>query len=248
MGEKTIPILPCQSLEPLLDFYTALGFEVTFEQRSPNPYAVVERGGVELQFFGLKTYEPTASVSTCYVVTDDVDGLYAAFRAGLKRAYGRVPTRGLPRIGPLKDMSYGMRQFLMTDPGGNCVRVGQPTSEDQHHRPAPRETYARALHHASLLADSRDDPAAAAKVIDRVLGPETDGPDGPDGSDGPAPTASQLVRLLVLRADVAARTGDEETAADAIRRAGAVPLTDEEREEVRDSLVRLEDLRGRERA
>ena len=48
MGEKTIPILPCQSLQPLLDFYTALGFEVTFEQRSPNPYAVVERGGVEL--------------------------------------------------------------------------------------------------------------------------------------------------------------------------------------------------------
>lgn len=239
MGEKTIPILPCQSLQPLLDFYTALGFEVTFEQRSPNPYAVVERGGVELQFFGLKTYEPTASVSTCYVVTDDVDGLYAAFRAGLKQAYGRVPTRGLPRIGPLKDMSYGMRQFLMTDPGGNCVRVGQPTSEDQHHRPAPRETYARALHHASLLADSRDDPAAAAKVIDRVLRP---------AEGAPTPTASQLVRLLVLRADVAARTGDEETAADAIRRAGAVPLTDEEREEIRDSLVRLEDLRGRERA
>ncbi|MDX2598728.1 VOC family protein [Streptomyces caniscabiei] len=239
MGEKTIPILPCQSLQPLLDFYTALGFEVTFEQRSPNPYAVVERGGVELQFFGLKTYEPTASISTCYVITDDVDGLYAAFRAGLKRTYGRVPTRGLPRIGPLKDMSYGMRQFLMTDPGGNCVRVGQPTSEDQHHRPAPRQTYARALHHASLLADSRDDPAAAAKVIDRVLRP---------AEGAPTPTASQLVRLLVLRADVAARTGDEETAADAIRRAGAVPLTDGEREEVRDSLVRLEDLRGRERA
>ena len=150
-----------------------------------------------------------------------------------------MPTRGLPRIGPLKDMSYGMRQFLMTDPGGNCVRVGQPTSEDQHHRPAPRETYARALHHASLLADSREDPAAAAKVIDRVLRP---------GEGAPAPTAPQLVRLLVLRADVAVRTGDEETAADAIRRAGAVPLTDEERAQVRDSLVRLEDLRGRERA
>ncbi len=202
---------------------------------------MVERGGVELQFFGLKTYEPTASISTCYVVTDDVDGLYAAFRAGLKRAYGRVPTRGLPRIGPLKDMSYGMRHFLMTDPGGNRVRVGQPTGEDQHqhHRPAPRETYARALHHASLLADSRDDPAAAAKVIDRVLRP---------AEGAPTPTASQLVQLLVLRADAAARTGDEETAADAIRRAGAVPLTDEERQEASDSLLRLEDLRGRERA
>jgi hypothetical protein len=38
----------------------------TFRQRSPNPYAVVRRGGIELQFFGLKQYEPAESVSTCY--------------------------------------------------------------------------------------------------------------------------------------------------------------------------------------
>ncbi|MFM9662723.1 VOC family protein, partial [Streptomyces scabiei] len=88
MGEKTIPILPCQHLQPLLDFYEALGFEVTFRQISPNPYAVVVRDGIELQFFGLKRYEPARSLSTCYVRTDDVDGLYAAFRAGLRAAYG----------------------------------------------------------------------------------------------------------------------------------------------------------------
>jgi predicted lactoylglutathione lyase len=47
MPEKTIPILPCRTLQPVLDFYTALGFEVTYQQRSPNPYAVVQRGGIE---------------------------------------------------------------------------------------------------------------------------------------------------------------------------------------------------------
>ncbi|MER6155476.1 VOC family protein [Streptomyces sp. NPDC001868] len=233
MGEKTIPILPCQSLPPLLDFYVALGFEVTFQQRSPNPYAVVERGGIELQFFGLKAYDPAVSLSTCYVITDEVDALYAAFRTGLKETYGRIPTRGLPRIGPLKDMSYGVRQFLMTDPGGNCVRVGQPTSEDQSHRPAPKETFARALHHASLLTDSKEDPAAAARVIDRVLGSTEQ------------PTPSLLVRLLVLRADVAVRLGDEETATTALVRAETVPLTGEERDAAKDALLRLEDLRGR---
>ncbi|WP_338898365.1 VOC family protein [Streptomyces sp. TG1A-60] len=235
MAEKTIPILPCQTLQPVLDFYEALGFEVTFRQRSPNPYAVVERGGIELQFFGLRQFEPARSVSTCYVLTDDVDGLYAAFRAGLKETYGRIPTRGLPRIGPLKDMSYGMRQFLMTDPGGNCVRVGQPTSEEQHHRPAPKETFARALHHGSLLADSKDDPAGAAKVIDRVLGK----------AEAEWPPHVLLLRLLVLRADVAVRLGDEETATAVLGRAGAVPLTDEERDAARDTLLRLEDLRAR---
>ncbi|QGV79078.1 bleomycin resistance protein [Streptomyces ficellus] len=232
MDEKTIPMLPCRTLQPVLDFYAALGFGVTFQQKSPNPYAAVERGRIELHFFAMRQYDPAASYSTCYVVTDDVDGLHAAFRAGLKAAYGRVPTRGLPRIGPVKDTSHGMRQFLMTDPGGNCVRVGTPVSDDLNHRPAPTETFARALHYASLFADSRDDPAGAAKFIDRAL-------DLPDER----PTPVQLFRLLVLRADVAGRLGDPETAASALARADGVRLTAEERESLRDELARLEDLR-----
>ncbi|OEV27753.1 bleomycin resistance protein [Streptomyces nanshensis] len=233
MSEKTIPILPCQFIQPVLDFYTALGFEVTFQQKSPNPFAVVERGGIELQFFGMKKYEPTESFSTCYVLTDDVDTLYEEFRAGLKAAYGRVPTRGLPRIGPLKDMSYGVRQFLMSDPGGNCIRIGKKTSEDQHHRPAPKETFARALHNAALFADSHEDPLGAAKIIDRVLRLEDE-----------QPTRVQLLRLLVLRADVAGRLGDDERAVALLEEAAAVQLPDGERESVRDDLARLAELRG----
>ncbi|MFC8915030.1 bleomycin resistance protein [Streptomyces sp. NPDC057116] len=233
MGETTIPILPCRTIQPVIDFYTTLGFDVTFQQKSPNPYAAVRRGGIRLQFFGMKRYEPTESFSTCYVETDDVDTLHESFRARLKAAYGRVPTRGLPRLGPLKDMSYGVRQFLMTDPGGNCIRVGQWTSDDQRHRPAPEGTFARAIHHASLLADSREDPAGAARVIDRAL-------HLPDER----PTAVQLLRLLVLRADVAGRLGDEETASSALARATAVQLTAEERHSVRDDLRRLEELKG----
>ncbi|MFD5771201.1 bleomycin resistance protein [Streptomyces sp. NPDC127049] len=233
MAERTIPILPCRTLQPVLDFYTALGFEVTFQQKSPNPYASVERGSLELQFFGVKHHDPAASMSTCYVVTDDVDGLYAAFRAGLKEAYGRIPTRGLPRLGALRDTTYGMRQFLLTDPGGNCVRVGQRIREDLRHDPAPAGTFARALHHAALLADSREDPAAAAKVIDHALGPR---------EERPAPV--ERLRLLVLRADVAGRLGDEATVTTALAEAAAVPLDPEEREAVRDDLVRLEELQA----
>jgi hypothetical protein len=130
-------------------------------------------------------------------------------------------------------MSYGVRQFLMTDPGGNCVRVGQPTREDPHHRAAPKETFARAVHNATLFADSKEDPAGAAKIIDRVLGLEDE-----------RPTPVQLVRLLILRGDVAERLGDETTAVSALERASAVQLTDEERESVRDDLARLKDLAG----
>ncbi|SDK43227.1 bleomycin resistance protein [Streptomyces indicus] len=230
---RTIPILPCRTLQPVLDFYSALGFEITFQQKSPNPFAVVAYGDIELQFFGLKAHDPQASYSTCYVLTDEVDELYEAFRAGLKAAYGRIPTRGLPRIGTLKDMSYGVRQFLMTDPGGNCIRIGKKISEDQRHRPAPQETFARALHNASLFADSKEDPAGAAKIIDRVLGMADE-----------QPTPVQLLRLLVLRVDVALRLGDEERARAARTEAESVAaqLGGVERESVRDELARLADL------
>ncbi|MEU6124940.1 VOC family protein [Streptomyces sp. NPDC047123] len=231
MAEKTIPLLPCRTIQPVVDFYTALGFATTFLQKSPYPYAVVERGPVELQFFGMKEYEPEQSYSGCYVVTDDVDTLHAAFRAGLKETYGRIPVRGLPRIGPLKDMSYGMRQFLMTDPGGNSIRVGQRISEDQAHRPAPKGTFARALHAADLFADSKEDLPGAAKIIDRAL-----------GLTGERPTPEQELRLLVLRGDLARRLGDDDLADRVLARAAVLPLTDADRAAARDALARLAEL------
>ncbi|MEV0504438.1 VOC family protein [Streptomyces spectabilis] len=241
MAEKTIPLLPCPSIQPVVDFYTALGFETTYLQKSPYAYAVVERGPVELQFFGMKQYDPAASYSGCYVLTDDVDALYATFRAGLKAAYGKVPRRGLPRIGPLKDMSYGVRQFLMTDPAGNSIRVGQQLSEDQSHRPAPKETFARALHIADLFVDSKEDLAGAAKVIDRALALEDE-----------RPTPAQHQRLLVLRGDIAQRQGEDEHAERLLERAAGIAIDDaaraglgeEEREAVRDALARLDELRS----
>ncbi|GAA0631062.1 hypothetical protein GCM10009535_03200 [Streptomyces thermocarboxydovorans] len=36
-------------------------------------------------------------------------------------------------------LTAGALLLLMTDPGGNCIRVGQPMSDDLHHRPAPKD-------------------------------------------------------------------------------------------------------------
>ena len=231
MAENTIPILPCRDLASVLDFYTALGFTVTFQQRSPNPYGVVERGDIHLHFFGMKGYDPKSSYSTCYVQTTDVDGLHTEFRAALRAAYGRNPLRGLPRIGPLKTTSHGTRQFLMSDPGGNCVRVGQRVSEVVGHRRAPTGIVARALHHAELFADSRDDPTSAAAVLDRAL----------RSSDELAP--ADLLRLLALRADVAFRLEDDATARSLLGEVDAIRLNSEERAIVHMDLDRLAELR-----
>ncbi|WFB08161.1 VOC family protein [Streptomyces sp. LX-29] len=231
MAETVIPMLPCRSIDDITAFYPALGFEVTFQQRSPNPYVALARGDIALHFFGMKSYDPASSYSTCYVRTDDVDALYEAFRSGLKASLGRIPTRGLPRLGALKDTTYGMRQFLLTDPGGNTLRVGQPIADVFEHRPAPTERYARALHQATLLGESKGDPAAAARVLDRALSAEG------------APPPSRLAPLLVLRAEMATRLGDADHARDCLARAAAVPLTPEQRVALQDILRRADDLR-----
>lgn len=57
----------------------------------------------------------------------------------------------------------------MAGSGDDCIRVGQRPGDDQHRRPAPEETFARAAHRVSLLADSPEDLADAAQIIDRAL-------------------------------------------------------------------------------
>lgn len=234
MAETMIPLFPCHELDETLDFYKAIGFEVTFYQKSPYQYGVVERGDMQFQFFRMKGYDPKESYSACYVLTDDVDALHESFRTGLKQTLGRIPTRGLPRISALKDMSYGVRQFLMTDPAGNCVRVGQPIAESFEHTAVPKERYARALHQAVLLGESKEDHAAAARIIDHALAAE----------GTPAPTPVQLVKLYVVRAEMAAQLGEPERPEEWLDRAQAVQLTDAQRLSARDELLRAEELRG----
>ena len=174
-AERMIPLLPCRSMDDQLAFYESLGFEVTYRQKAPNVYASVQRGLIELHFFVMKGYDPAGSYSTCYVMVPTSTALCRVSRRA-ETHLGRIPTRGIPRIGVLRDMSYGVRQFLMTDPGGNTIRIGQPS------RTPPRSTdgRARASRRRStrpvLLADSKGDPETAARVLDGALSVTTDAP------------------------------------------------------------------------
>ncbi|GAA2443462.1 hypothetical protein GCM10010191_70010 [Actinomadura vinacea] len=231
MGETTTPIFPCRSIDRTWEFYEALGFELQLRQTRPNHFIAVARGDLALQFYGWKQHDPAASMHMCYVGTADVDALHEAFRAGLKAHFGRIPSRGLPRLGPLKDMSYGVRQFLMTDPDGIQLRVGQPISDNFEHIDPPKEKVARALHTAELLADSKEDPQAAVKVLDHLL-----------RMDDPAPTSAQRLTALVMRTDMAVRMDDLPRARACLAEARNLDLTQDERAAVQDNLARLAEL------
>jgi hypothetical protein len=118
----------------------------------------------------------------------------------------------------------------MTDPGGNTLRIGQPISERLGHTDPPRERFARALHTAALLGDSKGDDPAAAKLLDRIL-----------ASDA-ARSAAEQVRALVLRADLAIRMDDPAAAEGPLGQARAIQLTSRDRATVGDELRRAEEL------
>ncbi len=227
-----IPLLPCRSIDDQIAFYESIGFEVTYRQKAPNVYASVQRGLIELHFFTMKGYEPANSYSTCYVMVSDIDALYADFREGLKRSLGRVPTRGMPRIGALGDMSYGVRQFLLTDPGGNIIRIGQPLAATRGGAAHPTSRLAKALDAATLLMHSKVDPETTARVLDAAL---ADDPDAPD---------VLLVQARILRADAAHALGDDELAAELLDRVAEADLGADDRASIADDLARADELRA----
>jgi catechol 2,3-dioxygenase-like lactoylglutathione lyase family enzyme len=232
MSERTIPILPTRSIDDTLDFYRALGFAVTYQQERPSTFAIVQRGGIELQFFVLKELDPANSYSTCYVLTSDVDTLYTEFTDGLRTALGRLPSRGIPRINGLRDMAYGVRQFVVVDPGGNYIRIGQPIET----RPALTTESAgrleRALGAAIMLGDSKMDDAGASKVLDSAF-----------AANEPAPD-TVTVRALILRADLAQRMGEADRARTLLADARRIDLSDADRVTIADDLRRADDLTG----
>ena len=228
--ERTIPILPCRSIDDTLAFYEALGFAVTYRQERPNTFAAIVRGGIELQFFVLKGLEPGANYSTCYVLVDDVDALYGAFTNGIRAATGRVPSRGYPRIGPVRDMTYGVRQFIVVDPAGNHIRIGQPIEARAIPTTDEATRLARSLIAAITLADSRGDAEAAAAVLDSAF------------TADPPVAGATAYQALVLRADVALRLGDAAGARDYLRRARALEATAGSTGEVSDERRRAEEL------
>jgi hypothetical protein len=230
--DRMIPILPCRSIDEQISFYESLGFEVTYRQKSPNVFAAIRRGTIELQFFTMKGYEPANSYSTCYVMVSDVDQLYADFRAGLKQSLGRIPTRGMPRIGAIGDMSYGVRQFLLTDPGGNIIRIGQPLEKTDAVVSEPLSRLERALAAASLLLYSKVDPETTARVIDDALVAT------PDASD------RLRVQAWLIRADAAHALEDNDLAASLLDQIERVDLDPPDRASLVDELSRADELRS----
>lgn len=166
--ELTIPLLPCQQLDPLLDFYRTLGFKVTYEQTSPYVYAAVMRGAADLHFHKPKGKDINKTSGTCLIFVPSIESYYKAFTDALRTRHGKVPTAGEPRITRLQK---GQTRFTLFDPAGNRLVyiVQDEPDRDYSEYETPRSKMVHAIEMAAFLRDTYTDDQAAALVLDKAL-------------------------------------------------------------------------------
>ncbi|MFD3163948.1 hypothetical protein [Herpetosiphon sp. NSE202] len=173
----TIPALPCVDLDQTIDFWHNLGFTVSYTQRKPSPYAVINAEDYCLHFFGLKHLPPAENYSTCLIIVAEVEQLHQQFAARLKASLGKVPAQGFPRISRMKP---GQSRFTLTDNAGNSIIFIKQGDEDEAASQAylnpDQSPLQRALAVAARLRDFKNDDQAAAKTLDNALARYSDAP------------------------------------------------------------------------
>ncbi|MEQ4305915.1 VOC family protein [Plantactinospora sp. B6F1] len=250
--ELAIPGLPCRDLDDVLPFYTALGFEVTYRQQRPNPYAAVRRGGIELHFFAVPQFDPADSMGSVVLLVPDTGELHTAFAAGLRAAFGKVPVAGIPRMTRPRRRQGTAAGFTVVDPGGNWLRIsrhgdpdeastsgtsgtgdgGSAGADGSGDRTGPGGRLTRVVATAARQADSHGDESAAIRVLENGLARHADA----------AP--AQRLPALVYLAELRWRTGDPEAAARLLAEVDAVELSADERAALATDLATAAEIRA----
>lgn len=226
-----IPLLPCASIDDMLTFYSALGFERTYRQTKPNPYLAMRRADIELHLFGMSGFDPAESYGSCIIQVPDTAALHRVFADGLRALYGKVPLAGIPRMTrprPRKNAG-GLAGFSVIDPGGNWIRIFPVAASSTS--PAQSGRLAQAVDNAVVLADSHGDPAQAAKILDGALARAADA------------STVERVEALAYRAELALTLQDPDRATELLAELEGIALSPRDRERLAATLTAVSELR-----
>jgi catechol 2,3-dioxygenase-like lactoylglutathione lyase family enzyme len=116
LGIVSTPTLPVRDLNEAIDFYERAGFGVrAYKEDEDDPgdgFAFVDYAGQNLFDLDVVDVEPAQNHAGCYLIVPDPDGWH------IRLAADRLP------VTALEDQPWGMREFTLTDPSGNNVRIG----------------------------------------------------------------------------------------------------------------------------
>jgi catechol 2,3-dioxygenase-like lactoylglutathione lyase family enzyme len=222
-------MLPCRDLDEAIAFYEALGFARTYRQVRPNPYAVVVREDMHVHLFGMPEFDPDQSYGSVSVVVPDPDALYHSFADGLRKAYGKLPVTGIPRILRPRKRYGTVYGFSVVDVGGNWLRVSR-LGDTEETADGAEAGLAKILEVAARLGDSHGDDAAALKALESGF------------AHHPGAAVVDRARAMLYRAEVAVRLGKGTLAQTSLAEAEAIGLSNDERALIADELAHATEL------
>jgi uncharacterized glyoxalase superfamily protein PhnB len=118
VGVSSTPTLPVVDMSDAVGFYERAGFEVRRyidEAGNPGDFAFVTHDDQSVFDLDVIDIDPARNGAGCYLIVLDADQWHT-----------RMTTAGLP-VTPVADQPWGMREFTLTDPFGNNIRIGQTT-------------------------------------------------------------------------------------------------------------------------
>ena len=104
-----------KNVDRALAFYVdILGFQKTFENGNPVGFLILKKDSAEIHI----TKNPNHSASTqnvAHLLVEDAESLYR-----------HLESKKVRIIKGIRDAKFGLRTFVMADPDGNRIDVGQP--------------------------------------------------------------------------------------------------------------------------
>jgi hydroxymethylpyrimidine/phosphomethylpyrimidine kinase len=116
VGVTSTPTLPVVDLPDAVAFYERAGCGVRVYRAGdgePGGFAFVDYDGQSVFDLDVVAIDPARNGAGCYLIVKDADDWHA-----------RMTADGLP-VTPIADQPWGMREFTLTDPFGNSVRIGR---------------------------------------------------------------------------------------------------------------------------
>ncbi len=110
-GIDVTPTLPVADMDAAVAFCETAGFTVN---RYDGGFAFVQLDGQSVFDLDLiPELKPADNHAGCYIIVGDADDRHA-----------RLVSAGL-NVTAISDMPWGMREFRLTDPSGNNIRIGR---------------------------------------------------------------------------------------------------------------------------
>ncbi|AXB80734.1 glyoxalase superfamily protein [Novosphingobium sp. P6W] len=111
---RAAPMICVRDIQVAYDFYAGvLGFSKVFENGNPVGFMVLRKDAAELHLSQKRDHVPS-TVNVAHMFVSDAAALYAVCEASDVRIVKR-----------LMDKDYGQRAFVLTDPDGNRIDIGE---------------------------------------------------------------------------------------------------------------------------